>query len=345
MSFRWVKATLKTGIVIVAILVCGISKTHAQGFTGVIDGIGSVLRVVGITDLYNYAKTRDTTYYVSPKGDFDICLNMNLFGSRLSTYGSETVKHSKFRSHISSENEVNSSIIVGYKGIAFGYTFNPFSKTKKGGDHRFNLTLNGNFLGINFAYHNVKSFSGYSRLGTERYNIPYGEPNMKLFLINTYVVFNHKHYSFPAGVSQSYIQKRSSGSLIAGVTYTNNRTNVSSIGFGEPSIKINAKMVSIGAGYGYNYVPWKDMLLAFSFIPKIVVYDSSFINVKSYDISQAFKRPQLTYYASLAMVKWFGNFFVAVSALADGYTSHKTSSGYHLLQTQWQTHFHLGVNF
>ena len=113
MSFRWVKATLKTGIVIVAILVCGISKTHAQGFTGVIDGIGSVLRVVGITDLYNYAKTRDTTYYVSPKGDFDICLNMNLFGSRLSTYGSETVKHSKFRSHISSENEVNSSIIVG----------------------------------------------------------------------------------------------------------------------------------------------------------------------------------------------------------------------------------------
>ena len=81
------------------------------------------------------------------------------------------------------------------------------------------------------------------------------------------------------------------------------------------------------------------------FMPKFVVYDSSFLGVDHYDIKQTFKRPQMTYSANVAAVKWFGPFRVAVSALTDGYTSHKTSYGFHILQNQWQLHAHLGVNF
>lgn len=345
MTSRAGKTGLKFWIVIAAILALGLRSSHAQDFSRVINAVGGVFNKLGITDLYKFAKTRDTTFYMSPPGTYDICLIMNLAGSSLSTWGSEEVKNSKFRSHIDSESMVNTTVTVGYEGIAIGYTFNPFSKNKDSKDSRFSLTLHGNFLGLDLAYHNIKSFSGYSRMGDVRHVIPYGDPNMKLFILNTYIVFNHKHYSFPAGINQSYIQKRSSGSLIGGITYTNNRTNVNSVGFGEPSLKINSRLISIGAGYGYNYVPRKNVLFAVAFMPKFVVYDSSYLGVDHYDIQQTFKRPQLTYSASLALVRWYGKLYLGFSALTDGYTSHKSGSGYNIIQNQWQLHTHIGFNF
>ena len=345
MKARWCIAKMRVGVAIVAILAFCFPSAQAQDFSGIFNAIGGVFKSIGVVDLYNFAKNRDTTFYKSPPGTFDICLTMNLAGSRQSTWGSESEKNSKFRSHISSDNMVNSTISVGYKGIALGYTFNPFSSNKNSKDYRFTLTLHGNFLGLDLAYYKINSFSGYSKLGNEKYSIPYGDPSMKLFLLNTYMVFNHRHYSYPAGVNLSYIQTRSSGSLIAGVTFSNNRTNVTSVGFDEPSLKINSKMVSIGAGYGYNYVPCRNMLFAFMLMPKFVVYDSSYIDVDTYDIKQTFKRPELTYSASVGIVKWMGNVYAGITALADGYESHHTSTGFRLLQVQWHVHAHLGVNF
>ena len=345
MTARGRFAGLKVWIVVMAILSFGLPRAHAQGLSGVFNAIGSVFKSVGVVDLYNFAKNRDTTFYKSPPGAFDICLSMNLAGSSQSTWGSMDDKNSKYRSHISSDNMINTTVTVGYKGIALGYTFSPFAKKKGSNDYRFTLTLHGNFLGLDLAYYKINSFSGYSKLGSDRFTIPYGDPNMKLFLLNTYVVFNHRHYSYPAGVNLTYIQRRSSGSLIAGLSYSDNRTNVSSMGFDEPSLKINSKMVSIGAGYGYNYVPRRNLLLAFMFMPKFVVYDSSFIDVDKYDIKQTFKRPELTYSASVGVVKWFGRMYTGLTALADGYESHHTTTGFRLLQMQWHIHAHLGFNF
>lgn len=345
MTAKGGKAGLRLWIVLLAILAFPLPKSYAQNLSGIINSLDGFFRSVGITDLYKYAKNRDSTFYVSPPGDFDIRLSMNLAGSIMHTKGSESGTNNKFRSHISSESVVSSSVTVGYKGVALGYTFNPFSDSKSKDDRRFNVTLYGNLLGLDFSYYNIKSFSGYSRLGDEKYTIPFGEPNMKLFLLNGFVIFNHKRYSFPAGVGQSNIQKRSSGSLIGGISYSRNKTNVASVGFGEPSIKIDSKVLSIGAGYGYNYVPRENALISFMFLPKFVVYDSSFVDVDHYDIKQTFKRPELTYSANFAAVRWFGPIYVAFTALADAYSSHHTSSGFHLLQIQWQLHAHLGVNF
>lgn len=345
MSALWGKAGLRTWIVIVAILVFCLPQSRAQDFSGIINSVGSFFNSVGITDLYKYAKRHDSSFYDSPAGDFDVRLSMNLAGSIIHTKGSDASDNSAFRTNISSASVVNSSITVCYKGIGLGYTFNPFSNGKGKDDNRFNLTLYGNLLGLDLSYHNIKSFSGYSRLGGEKYIIPYGDSGMKLFLLNGFIIFNHKHYSFPAGVGQSYIQKRSSGSLIGGISFSRNKTSVESVGFGEPSIQINSKVLSLGVGYGYNYVPREKVLLSFMFMPKFVVYDSSFVDVDHYDIRQTFKRPELTYSANLAAVRWYGKLYLALTALADAYSSHHTDSGFQLLQIQWQLHAHVGFNF
>ena len=327
MSHPSCKVALRTGIVFLAILAFGV---YGRG--------------QAISNLYKFAKTRDTTYYVSPPGKYSVFLVANLVGSRMGIYGKED-NNSKMRTHISSKSMVNNTIIVGYRGIAIGYSFNPYSSSKKSDDKRFSLTLHGNFLGIDFGYYNIKSFSGYSRMGSQRMEIPYGDPAMKLLMVNSYVVFNHKHYSFPAGASQSYIQKKSSGSLLAGVTYSYNKTSASSVGISGESLKVNAKTVSIGAGYGYNYVPGKNYLIAVTLMPKFVVYDSSNLDLDRYNVRKTFSNPQFTYSGSLAAVRHIGKFCLAVSALADGLSSNHSSSSFILNQLQWQVHAYFGVNF
>ena len=254
------KTVRAVAVAVLTLSFCNFSA-GAQDLSGIINSVGGFFEKIGISDLYKFAKNRDSTFYVSPPGTYDICVSANLMGSRLNIWGRETEMDSKFHSRILSENMVNTTVTVGYKGVALGYTFHSSSKEKGGNDYRFSLSLHGNLLGLDFSYYKIKSFSGYSHVGDVRYEIPYGEPNMKLFLLNTYIVFNHRHYSYPAGINQSYIQKKSSGSLIGGISYSKNSTNVPSVGFGEPSIKINSSIISIGAGYGYNYVPHKNGLL------------------------------------------------------------------------------------
>ena len=51
------------------------------------------------------------------------------------------------------------------------------------------------------------------------------------------------------------------------------------------------------------------------------------------------------YSGSIGIVKWMGHVYTGITALADGYESHHTSTGFRLLQMQWHVHAHLGVNF
>ena len=115
MTARGRFAGLKVWIVVTAILAFGLPRAHAQDFSGIFNAVGSVFKSIGVVDLYAFAKNRDTTFYMSPPGDISVCVSMNLAGSRQSTWGSESSKNSRFRSHISSENMVKSSITVGYK--------------------------------------------------------------------------------------------------------------------------------------------------------------------------------------------------------------------------------------
>lgn len=305
----------------------------------------SMAQVSWIVKLYKYAHTRDTTFYTSKPGDFDVKIMENMLGTVMSTHGSEgDASMRNFKSRITSENMINSSINVGYKGIALGYTFDPFGD--KSGDTRFMLSLYGNFLGIDFLYNKIKSFSGYSEFSGIRYDIPYGVPEMKIFNINSYIVFNHKHFSYPSGVCQSYIQKRSSGSLIGGVTFSRNRTNVADMGFGVPDLNIDSRLVAVGAGYAYTYVPAKDIQISLMLMPKFVVYNSSWLNLAGKrDVWSIFKRAEMTHSYSFAAVKWFKKFYCAITALGDSYSQGSPLMDFSVLQIHWHFHAHLGINF
>ena len=167
---------------------------------------------------------------------------------------------------------------------------------------------------------------------------------MKLLNINAFYVFNHRHYSFPACVDQTYVQHKSSGSAIVGISYANNRTSIPDLGIESASLSVNAKLLSLGAGYGYTLMPggrWQIMLMA---MPKLVFYDSSSLKNENYSIYRTFTRPQFMFTGHAAAVHWFGRNFLALTSAVEGYRVGNIS-GFKLFQYQWSLRLHYGILF
>lgn len=47
---------------------------------------------------------------------------------------------------------------------------------------------------------------------------------MQVLNLTGYYTFNHRRFSYPAAFTQSYIQRRSAGSWLAGISYQSSRT-------------------------------------------------------------------------------------------------------------------------
>lgn len=99
---------------------------------------------------------------------------------------------------------------------------------------------------------------------------------------NTYYIFNHKRFSYPAGFNQSTVQRKSAGTALAGIGYTHHTLDIdwqklgdlaqSTLGM-DVSDKIDRdalfeKVVytdfSLSGGYAYNHVFKKNWLFSSS---------------------------------------------------------------------------------
>jgi len=103
--------------------------------------------------------------------------------------------------------------------------------------------------------------------------------NVEMRGINTYWVFNHRRFSYPAAYSQSTNQRHSAGSFIAGFSYSQHKfeLNVDNLpdtirALTEKSLNINKIKYtdySVNFGYAYNWVFAKNCLASLSVAPAI----------------------------------------------------------------------------
>lgn len=97
--------------------------------------------------------------------------------------------------------------------------------------------------------------------------------------MNTYWIFNNKHFSYPAAYSQSTNQRRSCGSFMAGFSYSHHQISFDytqlpdeMITHMAPSLIFNRLQYhdyNLSAGYGYNWVFAKNCLLNVSLMPAV----------------------------------------------------------------------------
>ena len=172
-----------------------------------------------------------------------------------------------------------------YRGIGIGVAINPAKWKGIYEDYEFNLNYYSSKISLDFSYQRSESMAGDIRRGDRIQQMESGDISLKVVNLAGYYTFNHRHFSYPAAFTQSYIQRRSAGSWLAGISYQGGsiktRDALKERNPNAPDVRIDVGHIGIGGGYGYNWVLGKKWLLHFSMLPTFVVYNRNKFTVNN----------------------------------------------------------------
>lgn len=162
---------------------------------------------------------------------------------------------------------------AGYRGYGLGYTVNV------GGDKGsyFTIGATGGAFGINVRIHSFENSTPNYNLNSdiipeetkdEWNEVVLRDPiRVNTVIADGYYMFNGMKFSYSAAYDQSVIQKRSAGSLMAGLMYNYTHINYSADSNGDLIYlmgglgRVKLWQGSVGIGYTYNWVPARGLLI------------------------------------------------------------------------------------
>lgn len=232
-----------------------------------------------LTERY-YNTHHDTNYVVRPDGKLTLKLKVNQTGNSLHAKG--TINDVRSGADLSTSHKTTISIGAAYRGIGASYSINPAKLGGSYSDYELNINYFGSRLSLDASYQKSTSMSGNIQYnGTSR--MESGDVTMKVYNLAAYYCFNHRRFSFPAAFSQSYIQRRSAGSWLAGLSYQGGmietREELKARNPEAADVCIKAGHLGIGGGYGYNLVLGRKWLLHLSLLPTFVIYNHNRMTV------------------------------------------------------------------
>ena len=243
--------------------------------------------------LYTKKIKTDTNYVIRPIRPWTIKLRYDLKRTYFST--DDLYDNQRYKYYF--ENDFNSSIgfSVNYQGLSISLSFNPQKFSSKNNDTEFNLNYYNNKWGFDISYSNVRRFRGSNEfidLFTDKKE-SWGNTHLKGYSANIYYVFNNKKFSYPAAFNHTWIQKRSAGSFITGISVYTGKADVDLSIFDEEWARrlrymideVRMKYFSINFGYAYNFVPSRHWLLHASFVPGIMLWKDYTADIVAFDIN------------------------------------------------------------
>ena len=193
---------------------------------------------------------------------------------------------------------------VGYRGWGGGYSLS--ISGNKGINMSFNIATPSNGVNIRWRRFNFSNpeihisniFFNGEPLGEDVDNTLELDQAMKIesFVFDGYWIFNKRRFSLASAYGQSVIQKRSAGSFIAGlmiyyqkfdITQPQNLSILSDMFKGLGCLKIYQG--SLGAGYTYNWVPTKGLIVNAVAMPVVSVLN--YMKADNYTVSYIYDNP------------------------------------------------------
>ena len=262
---------------------------------------------------------------------------------------------------------------ASYRGIGFGYSGDALHAYQQ----RLSFSFGSKFIGIDFAIQtssNMKTdvlFDNQSLWQVNNANIIITNANL-----NLWYALNAAHYSHQAAIKQSYIQKKTAGSLLLHLSYMSSQVNILDTmkvtEFSEQPVlsilldnltAIRTRQIAIGLGYGINYTPNKGKVLLHASANAMLVTYS--VNLISYYVADSISNklpgnPMYNLEPSFpvhvtgnvrAAVSWEINKWVHLSAWATGenirFHSKPTAMGniVNVSNWNWKVQAHVGVRF
>lgn len=271
------------------VLVMGLgisSQMMAQG------GVISLIKKVGTLIDTMSVRGVDRRYIEAPEKPWQLIVRGNVSQTIVSMNTKGVIEGMEYDAKPSLRTEPAQyvGLWAGYRGYGLGYTVNV------GGDkgNYFTIGATGGSFGINVRIHSFDNSSPNLNLDSdilsdsnkdEWREVKLIDPiHVNTLIADGYYMFNGKKFSYAAAYDQSVIQKRSAGSLMAGLMY--NYTNI------DYSSKYNGDIIylmeglgrvklwqgSVGVGYAYNWVPVRGLLINVMAMPML-----TFVNkIKAY---------------------------------------------------------------
>ena len=228
-----------------------------------------------------YRTPYDTNFVIRPEGKLTLKLRLNQTGNDFHAKG--TVNGFYSEADLKTSHKTTMSIGASYRGISAAVAINPAKMKGLYKDYEFNLNYYSSRLSLDFSYQRSETLAGDFTGDRGDLRLESGEALLKVLNIAGYYTFNHRRFSYPAAFTQSYIQRRSAGSWLAGISYQGGSIkttdDLKARNPNAPDVRIYIGHVGIGGGYGYNWVPSKKWLLHLSILPTIVVYNRNNMTV------------------------------------------------------------------
>ena len=229
-----------------------------------------------------YKTPYDTNYVVRPEGTVTLKLRLNQTGNDFHAKG--TVNDIYSKADLSTSHKTTISIAASYRGLSVAVALNPAKMSGTYKDYEFNLNYYSSRISLDFSYQRSESLTGdVYREDRGEQPMESGDLTLKVVNFAGYYAFNHRHFSYPAAFNQSYIQRRSAGSWLAGISYQGGiietRDELKARNPNAPTVSIDVGHVGIGGGYAYNWVLGQKWLIHFSLLPTFVVYNRNKMTV------------------------------------------------------------------
>ena len=286
----------------------------------------------------NYRKGNiDTNYISRPMTKWTLKARYNLSGTKIEAEGVENGRH--FRSELTADNKSTLSVAVSYLGFSVSAALNPAKLMGKYNDYEVNINSYGNRFGWDFIYQDARNFTGWhDHEGVGRIELPADMLSVKTLNLNAYYAFNGRRFSYPAAFSQSYIQRRSAGSLLLAASGMAQHATLDWL------LKTELKMtnIGIGAGYGYNYVPARGWLLHLSALPTFMVSSHTSMTFGGIRVPLDYHFPEVIITGRGAVVKQTNNLFYGLSMVYN-FTNIGDEEDFSLHNQKWRARAFFGL--
>ena len=314
----------------------------------------------------------DTNYITLPEHSWQVSFTSSMVG--INSYYSTNLLGETAKIALLSRTtpSVDLGFYAGYRGIGFGYSWdvqNAYTRHLK-------FSVGSKSMGLDFQRQVSTNLSG-------KVINPYDPSASSGILSKGYVwitntnltawyALNSEHYSHQAAIKQSYIQKRSAGSILLSLSYMHTQMalqdtftyhGVPILAIIMDSVKsITTHQVAVGLGYGINYTPNKGkvllhaaanlQLVCYSINQLTLALDSSTVALLPGE-ARFNIHPQYPVHVTgnvRAAVSWEINRWVHLSAWAQANNIRFRSKETELTEVimrnwNWQVHLNLGVRF
>lgn len=254
----------------------------SRGVGGVLKKLGTFIDSMSVRGLdRNYIEMPEKPWQVIAKGKVnqsDLKIKSTLSGKMFSPDWGDIYWEPQIKTELSAY----AGAWVGYRGYGIG-----FSKDLSGNGGQLKFGAVGGSYGVNLRIHRFQTDE--PKVHLSGYMPDWDETSFNYFLIDPirvrtltldgYYLFNGKRFSYAAAYDQSVIQKRSAGSLMAGAMYHHSSVaydkgiDADFILFMNDIGRIKQSLLSVGAGYAYNYVPCRGLLVSAMAMPMLTVYN------------------------------------------------------------------------